>query len=215
MKQDHRREDYSIAGSLFAMLLVISGATYAQTGGATAPGAAGTVRHITDLRGEWGRNGPSFFCKVGTRQKLAPEAINPDMLARACQRMGPFVIGDDAQVLQTTLGPPHKTLPQPNGATSSVYFLQTQGQYPYLVATVSKNRIIALQVTGRVAAAKGYGFNGVDPGTSADALVRIFGQPFKTQPSEEQGTDLWSYGVWPFSFEVRDGLVSSIRISEP
>jgi hypothetical protein len=29
------------------------------------------------------------------------------------------------------------------------------------------------------------------------------------------GTDLWSYGVWPFSFEVKDGRVTSIRISDP
>ena len=95
-----------------------------------------------------------------------------------------------------------------------MYFLGQQDHYPYFVATVSKNRVIALQVTG-TAAAKGYDFNHVDLGMTSDALVQVFGQPSHFEPSEEKDTELWTYGVWPFSFEVRGGHVPSIRIKEP
>jgi hypothetical protein len=95
-----------------------------------------------------------------------------------------------------------------------VYFLEQAGQYPYLVATVSKNRVVALQVTGPVAA-KGYSFNHLDLGSSTDTLVQYFGQPNHLEPSSEKDTDLWTYRPWPFSFEVKGGHVTSIRIAEP
>lgn len=168
----------------------------------------------TDLRGEWQRAGAGFACKVGTPKKLPPELIKPEILSRACLHMGPFGIGDDAQTLTTALGAPHRSLPQPNGMTASVYFLEKTGQYPYLVATVSKNRLVALQVTGP-AAAKGHSFNHVDLGATTDTLVQVFGQPNHLEPSSEKDTELWAYRPWPFSFQIRDGRVTSIRIAEP
>jgi hypothetical protein len=166
-----------------------------------------------ELHGEWLRNGPGFVCKVTAPRQLRPDAAMPDKLARACLQMGPFAIGDDADVIIKTLGAPHRSLPQSDGSTASIYFLEQAEHYPYLVVTVSKNRIVALQVTGP-AAVKGFGFNHVDLGATADTLVRYFGQPDQQQPSGEADTDLWTYGPWPFSFEVRGGRVSSIRIAE-
>jgi hypothetical protein len=171
--------------------------------------AADKPVNIPDLRGEWQRVGPSFACKVPMPVKLPPELLNP-VITRAWVHLGPFVIGDAAQTLKV-LGAPHTTLPQPNGAAAWIYFLEQAGQHPYLIATVSKNRIIALQVTGP-AAAKGYGFNHVDLGATTDTLVQYFGQPIDLQPSSEKDTEVWSYGPWPFSFEVKGGHVTSIRI---
>ena len=128
--------------------------------------------------------------------------------------MGPFVIGDSVAVLKATLGAPHRTLPQPNGSLAWLYFLGERDHHPYLVATLGNNRITALQVTGPQPA-KGYDFNHVDLGATTDALVQMFGQPSHFEPSEEKDTELWTYGVWPFSFEIRDGHVTSIRIHEP
>jgi hypothetical protein len=215
MKSANGRERKAVVRALVGLLLIFMSAcaVHAQTDAAKPSGAAGKVRHVTELRGEWSRNGPAFVCKVPAG-KLAPSAINPDMLARACQHMGPFVVGDDVQVLKATLGAPHRTLPQANGALGWLYFLEQQEHYPYFVATVSKNRIVALQVTG-TAAAKGYDFNHVDLGMTSDALVQVFGQPSHFEPSEEKDTELWTYGVWPFSFEVKDGHVTSMRIHAP
>src|ERR1700743_1559661 len=161
MKSDSGRERKAVVRTLVAMLLVFAGlqAAQAQTGVAKAPAASAKVRHITELRGEWKRNGLAFVCIVPLGKKPAPN-VDPEMLGRACQHMGPFVVGDDAEVLKATLGAPHRTLPQSNGAQGWLYFLGQQEHYPYFVATVSKNRITALQVTGE-AAAKGYDLNHV------------------------------------------------------
>jgi hypothetical protein len=176
--------------------------------------AAQTADDLTELRGEWTRAGAGFACKVPVKRQLASQEIEAGVLSRACQHLGPLVVGQDAQAVRAALGPPHKTLPQPNGASALIYFLEQQGAYPYLVVTVLKGRVVALQVTGP-AAAKGYGFNHLDLGATTDALVQAFGQPGHFEPSEEKDTELWTYPPWPFSFEVRDGHVTSIRVSEP
>lgn len=185
--------------------------------GDPASGAGGTTISqpikAFDLRGEWLRVGESFACRVGSVKELSQEQLKSDILARACLHLGPFTIGDGAQVLIKALGPPHRTLAQPKGAKASIYFLEQADHYPYLVATVSKNRIIALQVTGP-AAAKDYSFNHIDLGATTDTLVQYFGQPNHLEPSEEKDTELWAYRPWPFSFEVRNGHISSIRINE-
>src|SRR5690349_22649892 len=199
---------------LFAMVGVAVGLRPGPAYPQSAKDAGARDAKFRDLQGEWRRAGAGFACVVGPTNRLAPGEIKPELLSRACLHMGPFVVGDDAQRLTTTIGKPYKTLPQPNGATAWVYFLEGAGQYPYLVATVSKNRIIALQVAGP-AAAKGYTYNHIDLGAATETLVQYFGQPNYVEPSEEKETELWAYRPWPFSFEVRGGHVTSIRIDEP
>jgi hypothetical protein len=199
---------------LFASLGFGFAPAYSQAPGAAAGNAIGNRITAADLRGEWQRVGPGFACKVTTEGKLPPDLLKPEIMARACLHMGPFGIGEDAKTLTAALGAPVRTLPQPNGATASIYFLEQAGHFPYLVATVSNDRIVALQVTGP-AAAKGYGFNHVDLGASTDTLVQIFGQPNHLEPSSEKDTELWGYRPQPFSFEIKDGHVTSIRIVDP
>ena len=197
-----------------AVAIVAAGLSFESANSQPVAPAADNAAKFRDLHGEWRRAGAGFACVVGPATKLAPEAVTPDILSRACLHMGPLMVGDSAQVLKNTLGAPHKTLPQPDGATALIYFIEAADHYPYLVVTVAKNRIIALQLTGP-AAAKGYTYNHIDLGVPADTLVQFFGQPTHFEPSEEKGTELWTYNPWPFSFEVRDGHVSSIRIHEP
>ena len=42
-----------------------------------------------------------------------------------------------------------------------------------------------------------------------------FGGPFRVGPSGLEKTEFWTYQPWPFSFEVREDRVTSIRISDP
>jgi hypothetical protein len=42
-----------------------------------------------------------------------------------------------------------------------------------------------------------------------------FGAAIQTKPSGEKDTDLWSHRPWPFSLEVKSGLVTSVRIADP
>jgi hypothetical protein len=208
----------SVGCFVAALVLFIAasgvGPAHSQTPSAKAANGVDTNDKFADLRGEWRRAGAGFACAVKAPEKLEPNSALPEILARACSFLGPLALGDDAQAVTKALGAPHRSLPQPNGATASIYFLEQVGQYPYFVATVSKNRIVVLQVTGPVAA-KGFSFNHVDLGATTDTLVQYFGQPNHLGPSGEKDTDLWTYNPWPFSFEVKGGHVTSIRIASP
>jgi hypothetical protein len=193
------------------------GAFPAASGTAASDGArqrlAQTAQGTGGLRGEWYRSGPTFVCKVSPGRQL-PEPVDPNILAHACQHMGPLKIGDPARNLPFEMGgPPHRTRTLQDGQQALLYFLEKHEQYPYLVVTVSKDRIVALQITG-TAAAKKFSFNGVNLGDTTDALAQRFGPARQLGPSSLKDTDLWSYSPFAFSFEVKDRRVISIRISE-
>jgi hypothetical protein len=140
--------------------------------------------------------------------------VNPDALLMACMHMGPFVIGASAGTLEPVLGPAHRFLPQPNEAKALLWFLGERDHYPYFIATVRNDKIVALQVTG-TAHPKAYGFNHVNLGDSTEMLTKYFGPAFRVGKSDLPDTDVWHYGPWPFSFEVKGGKVTSIRIVDP
>jgi len=52
-------------------------------------------------------------------------------------------------------------------------------------------------------------------GDSTDTLADHFGASYRIGKSDQADTDVWHYGPWPFSFEVKAGRVTSIRISDP
>jgi len=171
-----------------------------------------TAAHAVEFeRGEWRRVGATFVCKADGLQGPSTSAVTPEDMLKACQRMGPFVIGGDARSL-AVLGAPHRTVPQDKGAKALAWFLGEPNQQPYFVATVLNERIVALQMTGP---AKAYGFNHVNLGDSTQTLTQYFGAPFRVAKSELPDTDVWHYPPWPFSFEVKGGRVASIRIIDP
>jgi hypothetical protein len=179
----------------------------------SAAAGCGCGGKVSDLRGEWRHNGPGFACRVATGS-VPEKVLRAEVLSRACQHIGPFVIGQQAQAHGAALGEPHRKHAGAPGQTQIVYFLEQRDHYPYLVATISKERIVALQVTG-TSAAQGYSFNHVELGATTDTLGSYFGQPNHVEPSELKDTELWAYRPWPFTFEVNGGHVTSIRISEP
>jgi hypothetical protein len=165
-----------------------------------------------ELRGEWLRVGPGFACKVGAGKRVtAPE---PEVLGYACQRMGSLGVGISEASLKAVLGEPQRKMPQANNASAYVYFVDKPGQYPYLAATVNANRVVALQISGEAPTAA-YSFNQINLGDGTEKLLAQFGSPFHVGPSGLEKTDLWTYGPWPFSFEVRGDRVTSIRITDP
>jgi hypothetical protein len=164
-------------------------------------------------RGEWRRVGATFVCKADAPKGPPSSAVTPEDMLKACMRMGPFVIGGDARTL-AALGTPHRAVPQAKGAKALAWFLGEPNRQPYFVATVLNERIVVLQMTGP-ATAKAYSFNNVNLGDSTQTLTQRFGVPFRVVKSELPGTDMWSYPPWPFSFEVKAGRVTSVRIVDP
>ncbi|CCE09755.1 conserved exported hypothetical protein [Bradyrhizobium sp. STM 3843] len=191
-------------------MLSTSPAAVAQS--AAAP-AQGLPADLKDLRGEWHRAGAGFGCKVVPPRKLSQEELIA-VMARACLRLGPLVIGDAADSATSVLGPPHRTLEQPQDQVAWIYFIGQREHYPYFVVTIAADKIVALQVTGETAA-PGYDFSHVALGATTDDLVGVFGQPSHFEPSELKDTELWTYPPHPFSFELKGGRVISIRIRQP
>jgi hypothetical protein len=165
-----------------------------------------------ELRGQWLREGQTFACRVEAKKGALPP--DPDLLSFACQRMGALGVGISEASLKAVLGEPHRKLLQPNNATAYVYFLGKTGEFPYLAAIVKANRTLALQISGEAPAAA-YSFNQINLGDSSAKLMARFGGPFHVAPSGLEKTELWTYEPWPFSFEVRQDRVTSIRISDP
>ena len=198
------------------ILLLAAGASHFSRAYGQASAGAQDGTAVVYQNGEWFREGAGFVCRVPANERIPREKFKPEEMTRACLHMGPFRLGNEAQTIKSLLGEPHRVHPQPNGATSWVYFVDGPGRYPYLVATVRQSRIAALQITGPArATSREYSFNHIDLGASIDTLLKYFGPVTHVQPSTEKDTELWTYGPWPFSFEIKDGHVTSIRISDP
>jgi hypothetical protein len=200
----------SLAGCALALFLL--GMSASANGQGALPRPQQSKTPDPELRGQWLRAGQGFACKVEAGKNVA--APDPDILSFACQRMGALGVGISETSLKAVLGEPHRKLPPTDGATNYVYFLGKPNQYPYLAATVKANRIVALQISGEAPAA-GYSFNQVNLGDGIDKLMAQFGSPHHVGPSGLDKTELWTYGPWPFSFEVRGDRVTSIRIKDP
>ncbi|WP_456620974.1 MULTISPECIES: hypothetical protein [unclassified Bradyrhizobium] len=198
------------AGSTLALFLLGLSASVNGQGAPPRPPLGKTPD--PELRGQWLRAGQGFACKVDAGKRVSPP--DPDVLSFACQRMGALGVGIPEASLKAVLGEPHRKLPPANGATTYVYFLGKPDQFPYLAATVKANRVLALQISGPAQAAP-YSFNQINLGDATEKLLAQLGSPFHVGPSGLEKTELWTYGPWPFSFEVREDRVTSIRISDP
>jgi hypothetical protein len=163
--------------------------------------------------GEFIRTGPAFACKIKPPTKLSAAEIEK-LSEHACLRIGSLAVGNKAGVLKAALGEPSRVAPGPSDTTSWVYFFGKTPSAPYLVASVWHDTLVALQVTGREPA-DAYGFNGVKLGDATEAVIKRLGKPMVIRPTDEATTTTWSYQPWPFSFEVTDGHVTSIRLADP
>lgn len=167
---------------------------------------APTLAADTVYRGEFVRRGDEFLCGV---ENVKPEDMKR-LSGRWCLHMGGLAIGDKASAA-SFLGKPAQIIPGEKGAKNRVFFLERPNTKPYLVVTVTAGRIVALQVTGDAPIGT-WSFNYVGLGAPAKDLIGILGEPMSKEPRE--GYEYWSYYPHPFSFEITDGRVTSIRIND-
>jgi len=165
------------------------------------------------LRGYYKRSGPGFACVIGPSEKLSPEQIKA-LSEHACMRIGPLVVGMDAAALTSALGEPARQIQGPKGTMVWAYFFGKTNDDPYLLASIWKDRLVAIQVTGRLPADK-YVFNGITLGATAETVTRQLGKPMRVAASSLPNTDVWSYQPWTFSLELSGGRVTSIRVADP
>ena len=164
-------------------------------------------------RGYYKRSGPGFACVIGPSEKLSLEQIKA-LSVYACMRIGPLVVSMDAAALKTLLGQPSRQIQGPKDTMVWAYFFGKTNDDPYLLASIWQDRLVAIQVTGRLPADK-YVFNGITLGAAAESVTKQLGKPMRVGPSSLPNTDVWSYQPWTFSLELSDGRVTSIRVADP
>lgn len=164
-------------------------------------------------RGRYLRSGPGFACQIEAPDKLSPDQIKA-LSEHSCMRIGPLVVGMEAAALKASLGQPTRQVDGPKGTTVWAYFFGKTNDDPYLLASIWRDRLVAIQVTGRLPADK-YGFNGITLGATAESLTKQFGKPMAVGSSSQPNTDVWSYQPWTFSFELSGDRVTSIRVADP
>lgn len=81
--------------------------------------------------------------------------------------------------------------------------------------TVAAKRIAALQISGPADSTDldNISFAGIHLGSSAEQVRKRFGEPLRLLEGSTPGGEMWSYLPWTFSFEIANGKVTSIRIS--
>ena len=87
----------------------------------------------------------------------------------------------------------------------------------YLVAVFDKQGFVrTLQLTGLAGGAvSGLAFSSVKLGMTKDKLVNILGFPSSISDVPQISGKLWSYAPFPFSFELKDNVVYSVRLETP
>lgn len=164
-------------------------------------------------RGRYLRAGPGFACQIEAPNKLSPEQIKA-LSEHSCLRIGSLVVGMEAAAVKSALGQPDRQLDGPKATTVWAFLFGKTNDGPYLLASIWQDRLVAIQITGRLPADK-YGFNGITLGATADNVTKQLGKPMAVGPSSIPNTVVWLYQPWTFSLELSDGRVTSIRVADP
>lgn len=77
----------------------------------------------------------------------------------------------------------------------------------------SQQRVGSIQLVG-MPWSGAWTFADIKLGDPGKAVISRLGNPHGVSPSRKEGTIIWDYLPWTFSFEIRNSLVSSIRVSE-
>ncbi len=169
------------------------------------------------VRGVFARQGNAFTCNIDA----SPVKLQGELPAKdqPCLYLGPdpehsFAIGGEALPLLQRLGKPAQTESDINGNTSYIFPMAPGKDPPFMMVTVSHERIAGLQISGHGGPELDFlKFNRIKLGDNSSIIKENLGDPFRVQPSAEPGSELWSYLPWSFQFEVTDAKVTSIRIS--
>ena len=171
------------------------------------------------IRGEFRRTGNEFDCRLILSERFSPGDYVNITTDQPCLFFGPvdaaIAIGSLAKPLLTSLGPPIATQPDAGGSTSHFFRFGEGKDPPFFVVSVMQERIAALQVSGpaNTTGLDNLSFAGIHIGSSEEQLLKRFGAPLRKPKGGLPNSEMWSYLPWPFSFEVADGKVISVRIS--
>jgi hypothetical protein len=157
------------------------------------------------------RAGGGFACRMSKQDFTQAETEKRDV----CLHIGPLFVGMLRTDAETLLGKPVTSVPV---GTREAFAYQLQSvstgrMNTYVVFTYDNDgHADSVQLTG-APWPSAWQFAGLTLGVAQTAVTERLGAPMQTQKSDDPGATQWSYSPWTFSFEVKDGVVSSIRIA--
>ena len=188
----------------------------ALTAGATAPRAqSGPPPKLMD--GEFELAGGVLTCRaVSLSPKITAELL-AKMQTQPCLHIGDVSVGHARQTVEGMLGQPYGApVRQEGDLTVLLYLLKaadpSQGKEPFYAITYKGIIASEVQLSGP-ASTPPVGFAGIKLGDPASTVTARVGQPARREPVPANGADLWIYDPHLISFELSNGVVSSIKIA--
>ncbi len=158
---------------------------------------------------------PKFF-KSGQIKSGADKLIDcEDAQSIHCLSIGDITIGGDFDKLKEQLGSPWHSLPRKDRSIDAVYPLRIyQYSTAYWVISHKDNRIIAVQLTGN-RSPQALLFSGLQLGDKYDKVIETLGHPKARRQYGKNEAYLWDYSPLPFSLEIHNNRLYSVRIHMP
>jgi hypothetical protein len=138
-----------------------------------------------------------------------------------CLRIGTIAITDSLKTAERKIkkygGEYLKSMELDNGQIAKVYCMppidRTKTHMePYLILCVKGNEIKSIQLTGNGTESK-LQFSSFGLGDSKETVIAMVCAPTKTEEEKDMpGVQLWNYDSKPFSVEIKDEKVYSIKV---
>lgn len=163
------------------------------------------------------RAGDGEFRRVDGQLRCLDESgatVHPPGLD--CLRIGPVRIGETLRTVAMKFGKARQTVNR-GPVTERVYPIDVgvpAGQrVPYWVIGFEGRRVVSIQITGDLRV-ETYDFSSVRIGDPEMKVQQRFGEAGFSQPAPQINGVLLGYPPYPVTFEIKNGRVYSMRVSE-
>ena len=133
-----------------------------------------------------------------------------------CLRIGPVRIGETLRSVAMKFGKERQKASR-GAVTERVYPIDVGAQpgqrVPYWVIGFEEQRVVSIQITGEVRVEQ-YDFSSIRVGDPEVSVLNRMGVAGFNQPAPHINGQLWGYPPYPVTFEIKDGKVYSMRVSE-
>lgn len=133
-----------------------------------------------------------------------------------CLAIGPVRIGDSLRTVAMKFGKARQAAQRGN-VTERVYPIDVgvpAGQrVPYWVIGFDGQKVISIQITGHIPVNQ-YSLSSIRIGDRESKLRERFGPAGFTQAVPRINGIMWGYPPYPVTFEITDGRIYSMRVSE-
>jgi len=130
-----------------------------------------------------------------------------------CLNFGDFSVNSTLEEIEQILGKPNDQMNH-SGKIYNVYLLKEMenGSQPYVAVELLKGQLKSIQITGE-ASIEDLSFSSISLGDYYTFIEQKLGPPSDTGLVDDE-TIYWDYAPFTFSFEIRNNLVYSIKLTK-